>query len=366
MVSLSIRSSIPLQLPVEQLPKHPCDSTVSIVGSCVDDSSIDTKSYKETDFCHVLNRVLPDNIRALGWTEVTPEFSARFSASSRTYRYFFVQKNLNIDAMQTAADLLLGKHDFRNFCKMDIVNISNFVREIYDAKINLFVESSYNPTMNVWMLEITGIAFLWHQIRCIMAILLLVGEGNESPDIVSHLLDMEKCPSKPPYPFAEELPLVLHRCNFNQLQIHYQPRTLWALTQHFERVMEKHQIDFARAMNAYEYIKSLSVRQCDIKELVDDLLTKKNRTSRHGKQSNNHNKSNEQTSSSNTTQPVEEVESDEKHSQKRPRANPVTSFDANNKELIGWMDVLASIESQHGVTTFDCNNLHISLRQVKH
>ena len=59
----------------------------------------------------------------------------RFSASHRTYRYFFQRKDLNITAMRTAAQLLLGSHDFRNICKIDIANVSNFVRDIYAVEI---------------------------------------------------------------------------------------------------------------------------------------------------------------------------------------------------------------------------------------
>ena len=38
---------------------------------------------------------------------------------------------------------------------------------------------------DVYILEIRGVAFLWHMVRCIMAVLLLVGEGAEDPGIVS-------------------------------------------------------------------------------------------------------------------------------------------------------------------------------------
>lgn len=32
-------------------------------------------------------------------------------------------------------------------------------------------------------LTVVGNAFLWHQIRCIVAVLLLIGEGKESPEV---------------------------------------------------------------------------------------------------------------------------------------------------------------------------------------
>ena len=52
-------------------------------------------------------------------------------------------------------------------------------------------------------------AFLWHQVRAIMAVLLLVGEGREEPCVVQHLMDIEQNPRKPQYSLASELPLCL-------------------------------------------------------------------------------------------------------------------------------------------------------------
>lgn len=37
---------------------------------------------------------------------------------SRTYRYFFVRRSLDVSAMAAAAKLFEGDHDFRNFCKV--------------------------------------------------------------------------------------------------------------------------------------------------------------------------------------------------------------------------------------------------------
>ena len=45
-----------------------------------------TVEVTEIDYCGVLNRVLPPDIRALAWAPVTEDFSARFSCSDRTYR----------------------------------------------------------------------------------------------------------------------------------------------------------------------------------------------------------------------------------------------------------------------------------------
>ena len=47
-----------------------------------------------------------------------------------------------------------------------------------------------------------GQAFLWHQVRCMVALLLLVGEGLERPGLVDTMLDPQRCPRKPQYGMA--------------------------------------------------------------------------------------------------------------------------------------------------------------------
>ena len=66
-------------------------------------------------------------------------------------------------------------------------------------------------------LTIKSNAFLWHQIRCIMGILVLVGRGQEKPEIIKELLDIEKYPRKPQYNLSLSLPLNLFYCEYDNL-----------------------------------------------------------------------------------------------------------------------------------------------------
>ena len=53
---------------------------------------------------------------------------------------------MNIEAMQKACDYLVGQHDFRNLCKMDVANgVVVFLREIKSAKIHLANKSLNDP-----------------------------------------------------------------------------------------------------------------------------------------------------------------------------------------------------------------------------
>ncbi|CAK7565018.1 MAG: pseudouridine synthase deg1 [Sporothrix epigloea] len=196
---------------------------------------------EEIQYGRVLNRLLPPDIRVLAWCpSPPPDFSARFSCRERRYRYFFTQPAyfgppmdkregdrpsdgwLDIDAMSVAAKHFVGLHDFRNFCKIDPnKQITNYERRIFDANIvevpGLRSSLDYfgaDSGPKVYSFDVRGSAFLWHQIRHMVAILFLVGQGRETPSVVSALLDAAANPGRPAYGMAEEAPLVLWDCIF--------------------------------------------------------------------------------------------------------------------------------------------------------
>lgn len=158
----------------------------------------------EIRYTHILNRVLPPDIRVLAWAPVETSFSARFSCLERTYRYFFPRANLDIVTMNYAAQKYVGTHDFRNLCKMDVANgVINFQRTILSAQVqrvgqNLGEEGWQEP-FQLCQFEVTGQAFLYHQVRCMMAVLFLIGQGMEKPEVIDELLNIEKNPQKPQY-----------------------------------------------------------------------------------------------------------------------------------------------------------------------
>lgn len=227
----------------------------------------------EIPYIHVLNRLLPPDIRVLAWCPSPPPgFNARFSCKERRYKYFFTQPAfaptrgasgfkydapisddndsrregwLNIEAMREAAKKFEGVHDFRNFCRVDASKqMDNFERKIFYAGIeelqpdlgpagyislpefqerktqtpngfpndNVATPKSSTPTIYTFTLH--GSGFLWHQVRYMVAILFRIGQGLESPDLIDLLLDIRRTPEKPTYDMAEDAPLVLWDCIF--------------------------------------------------------------------------------------------------------------------------------------------------------
>ena len=122
---------------------------------------------EEMNYPALLNGVLPPTIRVLGWTTAPPNFSARFSAKFREYKYFMVDKSeggLDVDRMRAAASFLVGQHDFRNFCKADVAAVKSFVRNILAVRVEE-AEGMVWGGRRVVELYIRGTAFLWHQVR---------------------------------------------------------------------------------------------------------------------------------------------------------------------------------------------------------
>lgn len=39
----------------------------------------------------------------------------------------------------------------------------------------------------LWAMTVRGSAFLWHQVRCMVAVLFMIGQGLESPDVSVHI-----------------------------------------------------------------------------------------------------------------------------------------------------------------------------------
>lgn len=154
---------------------------------------------REMDYVNILNQVLPEDIRLHAVCLRPPKgFDARFSCRWRHYKYIFDGSDLDIQAMREAAKLFEGVHDFRNFCKVDgAKQLSNFEREILSSNIEPIHQDSApslhsTPGSKFYIFDLKGRAFLWHQVRCMMAILLMVGQKLESPSIITDLLDISK------------------------------------------------------------------------------------------------------------------------------------------------------------------------------
>ncbi|EFO16352.1 hypothetical protein LOAG_12156 [Loa loa] len=192
-------------------------------------TSSETAVKGELQYVKMLNSTLPTNIRVLAWAPVPENFSARYRCTQRTYTYAFPRANFDIEAMRQACQFLVGEHDFRNFCRIDMNKgrvEMNYIRTISYADISLISNNSLlaskqsDEVTHYEFLQLTvkGSGFLWHQIRCIMALLCEIGLGNEKPEVISELLDIKLTPSKPIYGLAPAFPLCLFDCVYDGME----------------------------------------------------------------------------------------------------------------------------------------------------
>ena len=107
-----------------------------------------TSEMPSTAFQKGINATTPKDIVVCSVTEVSPEFHARFSATSRRYRYtilnreypsalsrqtsYFFPAEIDVAQANDLCQILVGKHDFSSFQKMGSDRI-NPVCEIYEV-----------------------------------------------------------------------------------------------------------------------------------------------------------------------------------------------------------------------------------------
>ena len=68
------------------------------------------------------------------------------------------------------------------------------------------------------MAVIKGSAFLYHQVRCMMSILFLIGNKTEPPETIAKLLDVDKIKEKPNYEIADGENLILSDCGYEGIE----------------------------------------------------------------------------------------------------------------------------------------------------
>ena len=201
-----------------------CGRTDKGVSSTGNIFSLNIRYNENYNYTKILNNLLPNDINILNNIIVDDSFDARFSCLYREYKYFFIKENLNIDIMKKACELLKGVHNFKKFCKIDKSDENwenkNYERRIYEIDIKKVDDINFNLFNNeeyysCYYCIIKGSAFLWHQVRCIMSILFLIGNEQEEISIINEMLNVPLNNNKEFfYNLADEKNLVLTDCVF--------------------------------------------------------------------------------------------------------------------------------------------------------
>lgn len=125
----------------------------------------------------ILNSHLPEEIRITGYSFVPMNFNARYSCKKRSYTYFFLKNDLNLEKMKDACKFFLNQKNFKYFCKGHKEESDDyFIRPISSLEI---VED------NICKMNISSISFLHNMVRKIFYVIRLVGKGEVSLDELS-------------------------------------------------------------------------------------------------------------------------------------------------------------------------------------
>jgi tRNA pseudouridine38-40 synthase len=152
-----------------------------------------------------LNAALPDDVAVVSVEEVAPEFNARHSARTRSYRYriwrrrewspfeqrrsWWYARPLEEERLAIAADLLIGSHDFRAFTPTETQHQS-FRRNVTAA--------AWYRRGDALEFEITANSFLRHMVRSLVGTMVAL-----PPERIAPLLEgrprTEAGPTAPPW-----------------------------------------------------------------------------------------------------------------------------------------------------------------------
>jgi tRNA pseudouridine38-40 synthase len=143
---------------------------------------------------HGFNDILPHDINILKVSNAPDNFHARHDAVARYYIYqistrrtafgkslvWWIKDELNVKAMKEAAELLVGKHDFRSFCEVEEGKKQSTIIKVDHAEI--FTDG------DLVCFRIGASHFLWKMVRRIVGMLAEVGRGNTSDEGFARLI----------------------------------------------------------------------------------------------------------------------------------------------------------------------------------
>lgn len=183
---------------VETVAAGRTDAGVHALGQVVSfdiNKKFDMYSLRHGINFHMQNKP----VVVLNAEEASEDFSARFSATKRYYRYVIlnrpsmpiIDKNrvwqisqpLDIDKMEEAAEHLIGHHDFSSF-RASECQAKNPVRTLDD----IFIEEHEFEFGRYIYIDFTALSYLHHMVRNIVGTLADVGLGKTIPEAIPDIL----------------------------------------------------------------------------------------------------------------------------------------------------------------------------------
>lgn len=195
-----------IQGKLETVLERMCGESVEVIGAGRTDAGVHARnmvanvvletSLAAEEIRDYLNRYLPEDIAVKEVKEAGARFHARYNATGKTYCYtcfdgavkpvfdrkyvYVLEEHPDMAAMEAAAEVLKGEHDFRNFCVNPRMKKST-VRKVDQIRIER--EGDYIR------FTFHGTGFLQNMVRILVGTLLEVGYGRMSLSQVQEVLN---------------------------------------------------------------------------------------------------------------------------------------------------------------------------------
>ena len=197
-----------IQETIEKVLEKILQEKVKVTGSGRTDSGVhalaQTANFRTSSPLPVskiqkaLNSLLPKDISIKEAKEADRDFHSRYSAKSKTYRYFILNSEtksaflnkyvwhipyrLNVSLMRKEADTLSGRHDFKSFCASGS-SVKTTVRTIKKISVVVAVREPPLPQLSALsspaiIIEIEANGFLYNMVRNIVGTLVEIGRGR--------------------------------------------------------------------------------------------------------------------------------------------------------------------------------------------
>jgi len=193
-----------IQEEIEQSLKIIFKEEIKIVGSGRTDSGVHAlnqvfhfKTSIAPDLYHLkksLNSLLPEDIAIKNLSFVSENFHARYSATKRTYLYLISRRknvfwdrfswtifsDLNVNALKEIQSMVLGKRDFKSFCKAE--------EEVINKTCNVSYSRWFNKK-DFLLYFISADRFIHGMVRGIVGMMIEYAKSKLSREDVQNIID---------------------------------------------------------------------------------------------------------------------------------------------------------------------------------
>jgi tRNA pseudouridine38-40 synthase len=151
---------------------------------------------KPDEILRAINSRLPSDVCLLDVADADPNFHARHDAIARTYIYqistrrtaffkkfvWWVKPPLDVAAMSSAAQMLVGRHNFSAFRAEDKLRTD-------ESPIVVVEDAAIETDGDLIVFRITASHFVWRMVRRVVGTLVKLGLGEITADDFSRLLE---------------------------------------------------------------------------------------------------------------------------------------------------------------------------------